>query len=1099
LLTKRLIEALSQWDGTLSYVASDPAAEPVIRLPRDLPQSVFSTVHWDCEAGGLPDHGPFDLIVSLYGLTRGRSSDVAIEQLHDLLSPGGILLAADSEPSALWRAIFQRGQSRREGEADIEARTPGGKVLADRLSRAGLTMADPLPVGNLPWPITFMAGRRRVAGNPSLPAIQAAPAILIAARGDRLAAAMAGVLAGNGVPVQVIDPPEVADGAEFLRALAAAVPGPARIFMLPRSHQPLSDGHGASLRLVEAVTVARLTEEASDRAQLWLVTRDAQASAESLPAPAEAALWGMGRTLANEMPSLDCRMIDLPGRWSAEEAGEILAGECLSPSADREIVWSRAGRGALKLRRGLPETAASAASIALGIAQPGLLDTLRWTDSGTPAEPGPGEIAIEVRAAGLNFRDVMWALALLPEEALLDGFSGPTLGLECTGIVRAVGAGVTDLAPGDRVMALAPAALRSHVVTPAHAATRLPDRLSFAEGATIPVAYLTTLYALDTQARLEAGEWVLIHGGAGGVGLAAIAYARYRGAVIVATAGSDAKRAFLRRLGVDHVLDSRSLAFADEIRTLTYGRGVDVVLNSLSGEAMERSLALLKPFGRFVELGKRDFMFDTRVGLRAMRQNVSYYAVDIDRLPVARPDLAAKLLRDVTQLMEAGALDPLPFRALPFADAAEAFRLMQASGHIGKTVLTADGHHVPQAVDASLAIRADRTYLVTGGLSGFGLETARWLADRGARHLALLGRRGGATDGADSSLAAFAANGVAARAFACDVSLRAAVERTLDEIRAEMPPLAGIVHAAMVVDDGLASGLTAARIDSVLGPKLDGALNLDALTRSDAIELFLLYSSATTVLGAPGQGSYVAANMALEALARRRQAEGLPALAVAWGAISDTGFLARQDTARDALSRRLATSPMTAREALDSLPVLLASGEPVIAFAPVRFDAAAQHLPILKTATFSDVASATVHAGGADLRETLATLSPPDAKEFLVGVLVEETGRILSLAPVGIDPKRPLSEFGMDSLMAVELRLALETRLGIDMPLVSLSDNTSLTLIATRMMRTLSQQDAPAAPASPTGLDEMLLRHETGHAPAFPLADTGLPSQVAAE
>jgi NADPH:quinone reductase-like Zn-dependent oxidoreductase/SAM-dependent methyltransferase/acyl carrier protein len=1102
-LTRRLAQGLADWRGTLAYTASDADGAPAIRFPRDASRSAFSTLRWDHENGGKLSKGPFDVIVSMYGLTRSSMSAAAFEQLHDALAPGGVLISAEPEPNAIWQSVFGQSESRgrnfRRGDGD-----PAG--TADDLERAGFVTGEPLAIADLPWPIAFMTATRarEVASKPL--AHSGDTAILIAAAEDALALATAAALRRAGVPTRIIDPPEVADGAELLKALNEAGAAPARILVLPPALASAGAG-GATKRMAEALTVARLLSDADAPAELWLVTQGAQPRDEDgrPPAPAEAALWGLGRTLMNETPGLGCRMVDLPDAWSIEEAADALAKECAGPDAEREIVWSTHGRTVLKLRRGLPETGAWASSIALGVGQPGLLESLGWKDAGEPQPPAPGEIAIEVRAAGLNFRDVMWALALLPEEALMDGFSGPSLGLECTGIVRAIGDGVTGFAPGDRVMALAPAALRSHVNTPAHAVTALPDALTFAEGATIPVAYLTTIYALGTQARLEAGEWVLIHGGAGGVGLAAIAYAHHRGAIVIATAGSEVKREFLRKLGVDHVLDSRTVSFADDIRALTGGAGVDVVLNSLSGDAMERSLGLLKPFGRFVELGKRDFMFDTRVGLRALRQNVSYYAVDIDRLPVARPDLAAGLLRDVSDLMATGALYPLPYRAFSFADAPEAFRLMQASGHIGKIVLTADGHPVPRATDCTLAIRPDRTYLVTGGLSGFGLETARWLAARGARHLALLGRRGADTEGAARALEALGADGVDARAFACDVSQADSLDRTLSEIRTCLPPLAGIVHAAMVVDDGLAGALTASRIHAVLAPKLDGAINLDRLTRRDDIELFILYSSATTVLGAPGQGSYVAANMALEALARGRRAEGLPALAVAWGAISDAGYLAREEAARDALSRRLGAAPMTAREALDSLPALLASGEPVIACAPIRFDAASQYLPILGTPAFADVVTASAGPGGADLRERLAELPPDEAKAFIIGVLVEETGRILSLSPTAIDAKRPLSEFGMDSLMAVELRLALETRLGIDMPIVALSDNTSLTLIATRMMRTLSQQDNSAGrqnPNLPGRLEESLMRHEaaaTAGTDTIRTPDLRLSSQEAAE
>jgi NAD(P)-dependent dehydrogenase (short-subunit alcohol dehydrogenase family)/acyl carrier protein len=380
-----------------------------------------------------------------------------------------------------------------------------------------------------------------------------------------------------------------------------------------------------------------------------------------------------------------------------------------------------------------------------------------------------------------------------------------------------------------------------------------------------------------------------------------------------------------------------------------------------------------------------------------------------------------------------------------------------------------DDHFLPSRIVPTNFVHPDGAYVITGGLTGFGLETARWLVSNGARHIALLSRSGGGED----VLPTFG-EGIDARAFACDVADEAALRVVLAKIRKDMAPITGVVHAAMVVDDGLVGNLTHDRIERVMAPKLDGALNLDRLTRNDPVGLFLLFSSATTVMGAPGQGSYVAANMALEAIARGREAEGLPALAVAWGPIGDVGYLAQQEAAKDALMRRLATAPMASRDALDSLPLLIASGEPVIAFAPVRWDAAHQYLPILKNPTFEDVVTGGTDIGGVDLRDRIHSLPPDEAKTFIIGLLVEEAARVMSFAPDRIDPQRPLSEFGMDSLMAVELRLALETRLGIDVPLVSLSDNTSLSTIATRMVRNLSKQES----SGNNVLVETIMRHE---------------------
>jgi acyl transferase domain-containing protein/acyl carrier protein len=1078
-LTRRLLNRLTHWCGTLKYVASDRDAHMAQRLSLITSDYVAASAQqWNPAEGGFVGEGyagPFDLVVSMYGLTRAEMHGGSTQRFNAVLAPGGYLLTAEPEQNEAWNAVF--GQSAEWWAGSLDSDFPmspiaGGATLRDQLIQSGLSPLPTTSIGKGLWPVTLIAARRDPATGGDVAEIQAGGRIVLVTAGNNPVAPMlAERLTAMGIPATVIDPPHAADGANLLAVLAAPGEQPPQVVCLASLHKGELSASDAASRMADVLTVARLAAETGEHTALWIVT--ANAHGENGGDSAEAGLWGFGRTIRNELSQLDCRLVDLPSRWSPQEVADTLAMEIALPDAEREIVWNSAGRHALRLRRGFSRAEAVAQASALTIGHPGLIDTLHWTAT-EKRKPGPGQVRIAVKASGLNFRDVMWAMALLPEEALMDGFSGPTLGLECTGTIDAVGKGVTGFKVGDRVMALAPAALQSHVVTEAHAVAPLPDSMGFAAGASIPVTYLTVLYSLSTQARLEAGEWILIHGGAGGVGLAAIQYAKHVGATIVATAGSPTKRAFLKHLGVDHVLDSRDLTFADAVRELTGGRGVDVVLNSLGGEAMERSLGLLKPFGRFVELGKRDFMMDTRVGLRALRQNVSYYAVDVDRLPVERPELAAKLLKEVSDLMASGALHPLPYRTFPFSEVSDAFRLMQGAGHLGKIVLVPDGSPIPLPLTPAEFVKSEGVYLITGGLSGFGLETARWLAAKGARQLALVGRRK-ASDApeAGAALEAFAAQGVDARTFQCDVGDEAAVAAMLADIRTNLGPIRGIVHAAMVVDDGLVGNLTAERITGVLAPKVDGAHNLDRLTRNDPVDLFLLYSSATTVMGAPGQGSYVAANMGLEAIAKQRKAEGLPALAVAWGPIGDVGYLARHDAANDALMRRLGTTPIPATTALDALPLLLASGEATIAFAPVRWDAAHQYLPILKTPTFEDVASGGSEVGGGDLRDRIHAMSPAEAKEFITGLLIEEAARVMSFAPDRIDAQRPLSEFGMDSLMAVELRLALETRLGIDVPLVSLSDTTTLSTIAARIVRNLSKGDTGDG-----GLIDTMIRHE---------------------
>ncbi len=365
-------------------------------------------------------------------------------------------------------------------------------------------------------------------------------------------------------------------------------------------------------------------------------------------------------------------------------------------------------------------------------------------------------------------------------------------------------------------------------------------------------------------------------------------------------------------------------------------------------------------------------------------------------------------------------------------------------------------------INVPLKVRDDATYLVTGGLGGFGLATAQWLARRGARSLALVGRRGAQTPGAAEALAALAEDGVTTRAFAVDITDGAMVAAMLGEIRGTMLPLRGVVHAAMALEDGLLADLDSAKNMRVLAPKLGGADQLDRLTHGDDLDFFLLYSSASTVLGAPGQGNYVAANSALEGLARQRRAQGLPAFAIGWGPIEDAGYLARHTDTREFLSRRLAANPMPAQEALDALPELMAGSEAAVACASVRWDAARRNLPVLGSPVFQHVVNARIETGESDLRELLTALGLEECKAVLLGVLREEIARILSSAEA-LDADRPVSELGMDSLMAVELRLALEQRIGVNLPMFSLSPQTSLVQIAARLARDLAAPEAADA------------------------------------
>jgi phthiocerol/phenolphthiocerol synthesis type-I polyketide synthase C len=1058
--TRRMLEHLAQSDVALAYLATSAEPEQAARLSF-LAES-FSGVsarHWSPADGGESlDGAAFDIILAVNACARLQLDAAGFASLRNVLAAGGVFIAVEPEPNALWDVVF--GQSPEWWR--VASRAGGTSPLRSseewraELAAAGFRSADAISSNWTPWPYGVFWGTAPTRDETSRPASAKPRSVGLVGGNTAFAAAVQDCLREAGYRIKLADHSDLFD-AEAPN-LGARDGEPDIVVFLAEEPAPGDAVECASLQIT---ALARVAATAAKRhAVLWVVTCDAQqgTAAQEPVCLTGGALWSLARVLVNEMPSLSVRLLDLAGSTPPGPRARQVAAELAAANEGDEIVWTPQGRHVLRVRRGLPPRWANESDLlTLGSRHPGGLDSLGW-EVGPAQTAGPGQVEIEVHAAGLNFRDMMWAMGLLPEEALIDGFAGPTFGLECAGVVRSLGSGVEGLAVGDRVMGFAPASLGTRVVTIADAVAPIPAETSFAAAATIPVTFVTATYALGHLAKLEPGEHVLIHAAAGGVGLAAIQYAKHRNAVVIATAGSEMKRAFLRLAGADHVLDSRDLAFSDAVREITGGQGVDVVLNSLSGEAMERSLEVLRPFGRFLELGKRDLYLNRRIHLRPLRQNISYFAIDIDQLPIRRPDLARELLSEVSSALSEGAVRPLAHRVFSFAELDDAFRLMQSSGHIGKLVLVPRGNTgVRLREPPAVVLRRDGTYLITGGIEGFGYETARWLVARGAGSIALMGRRGPDTPGCEVRVKELESAGAEVRVYAGDVADSGSLSGVLEAIRASQPPLRGIVHAASAIDDGLAAEIELARVKPILRPKLGGALALDALTRNDPIELFLLFSSATTLVGAPGQSVYVAANMALESLARRRRAEGRPALAVAWGPIEDAGYLAARPETRDALARRLGAKPIPAAQALAGLPAMIASGLPMVAFAETNWNEARRFLPILATPLFSEIrGNASLSPSDESLGERLASLDPEAALALLKTVVAEEAATILRLPAGGIDALRPLSEMGMDSLMAVELRLALESRLRVDLPLMSLAEGTSVASIAARLAGTVS-------------------------------------------
>jgi NADPH:quinone reductase-like Zn-dependent oxidoreductase/acyl carrier protein len=685
----------------------------------------------------------------------------------------------------------------------------------------------------------------------------------------------------------------------------------------------------------------------------------------------------------------------------------------------------------------------------------------------------------------MNFRDVLKALALYPAETP----DARIFGDEVAGEIVAVGPGVDGLAPGDRVFGLAVFGLATHSLARAADIRPIPAGISFEAAATIPVVFMTAWHALKTVGRIRRGEVVLVHAGAGGVGMAAIQIAHHFGAEVIASAGSPTKRALLQTLGVRHVIDSRRGDFAEAVRDLTDGRGVDIVLNALAAEAIPMGLSCLAEFGRFIEIGKRDVYQNSRIPLWSLRRNASFHVVAMDAVFAGDEELTRELMAEVAGLVERGALSPLPFRSFPASRIDAAFRLMAGGKHTGKVVVAfgdAFIHRKGEPPAAPFAVDPGGTYLITGGLGGFGRVLAGWLAECGARHLVLTSRSGAASPEAAAFLARLRDRGVEARVIAGDISRREDVERLMREVASAAVPLKGVFHLAMVIDDAPLAALDASRMESVLGPKAGGAWLLHEATRDLALDYFVMFSSVSSLFGNPAQGNYAAANAFLDSLARHRRALGLPGLAINWGVLGGEGYVARNERVAEFLARQ-GTAALTPGEVTSLLETFLAAGAAQAAAIRVDWAKWRQSFrglpdnPLLER-IFAQGTEADETPGGTGDWRLRINAAAPEAREGVVAQAVRDVvGTVLRVKPETLRDDQPLTDLGLDSLMGVEIENLIESSIGVALPPTSLMRARTIGQIAALISEHLggdgaaaAAEPAPApAPAEPVAASEV--------------------------
>jgi acyl transferase domain-containing protein/D-arabinose 1-dehydrogenase-like Zn-dependent alcohol dehydrogenase/acyl carrier protein len=787
--------------------------------------------------------------------------------------------------------------------------------------------------------------------------------------------------------------------------------------------------HDGAARVLGLLQGWLASERLSASRLLFVTNRAVVVSSGEVPNLVQAGLVGLVRSAQSEHPGR-FGVVDLDGSeasWSgvfgalsAEEPELALrGGVAFAPRL------ARAGSGGSLI----PPSGGVAWH--MGTRSSGTLESLVLSPDPSAGEPlGAGQVRVAVHAAGLNFRDVLIALGLYPGEAPLGG--------EGAGVVLEVAPDVRGLAVGDRVMGLISEAFGPVAVAESQLLVKMPDDWSFIQGASVPIVFLTAYYGLVDLARLQDGEKLLVHGAAGGVGMAALQLAAHFGVEACATAHPD-KWSVLGGLGVDdaHISSSRSLEFKEKFLGLTDGAGVDVVLDSLAGEFVDASLELLPRGGRFVEMGKTDIRDPDEVAARY--EGVRYRAFD---LMEAGHERIQEMLAEVVGLFQRGVLKHLPISTWDVRRGVDAFRFLRESRHVGKIVLS-----VPQSFDSH------GTVLITGGTGGLGALVARHLADEHrAERLLLVSRSGLQAEGAGELRDALRELGCDVQIAACDVSDRAQLEELIAAIPGEHP-LTMVVHAAGVLDDGLIESLDGERLSRVFAPKVDAAINLHELTEEMGLREFVLFSSIAGSIGSPGQGNYAAANTFLDALAAHRRVKGLPGVSLAWGAWEQTtgmtGTLSESGRARFG---RVGIVHLSDEQGLELFDSARSIDESLLLPVPLEMSALRAQAkvgtlpPILRGLVQTPIRQAS-DAGGS-LARRLASAPESEWDGIVAELVAEQVAGVLGhSSSAAIDSERAFKDLGFDSLAAVELRNRLGKATGLRLPSTLVFDHPTPTAV----------------------------------------------------
>lgn len=779
----------------------------------------------------------------------------------------------------------------------------------------------------------------------------------------------------------------------------------------------------------DVVTLLQSAVRAGKECDLTFVTRGARSVAgEPLPNLGAYPNGAVALVAQNENDFLTCRSIDL----SPSEGADAL----LHHTGSGDIAWRNGERLELVLesRGGEDEEVFTRCSVDEPVVLrmgKGKIEGLHY-ERAERREPGEGELEVRIHRVGLNYKDLLKVEGRIQPVVLEDTFNGAHFGMEAAGEVLRVGPG-SRFQPGDLVATMLLDGFRSHALVPEVFTTRIPDNLGM-EAAGVPVVFLAAWRGLVEIARLQKGERVLIHHATGGVGLAAVSIARWIGAEIYATAGSAEKQDYLRQLGLEHVYSSRDLDFGTRIEG-----GVDVVIGAQTGQATHVSLGLLRGGGRYIEIGKKDIAEDNSLPLRAFNQNLIFASVDIDRLMRSDAPLIGRTLETIFARLADGSISLGTVKTVPAAEIKEAFREMARSQHLGKVLIdfaTGEVDVLEKPAPRAL-VRRDASYLVTGGTSGLGLATGRWLAEKGAGHIVLVSRSGPKAPGIAEAAKEMEALGAKVDVLSVDMTDPAQVRAAIESAGKDLP-LRGVFHGAMVLDDAMLGDVTPERFRRVYAPKAEGALHLAAALRDrPRLDYLVFASSISALVGNRGQTNYVAANSLLDGLAWQLRAGGVPAYSINWGALAETGVVARSENVELILSSAGITG-LTNEQVFAALEDVLQGGAPQTGVFKVDWEKWHDaHPRLAEDQRFREQRLRSHSAGGGgvadEIRRALGELSREARLRALEEHLRSVLAATLRTPEENVPLTRKINEMGVDSLMVLELSLGIKERIGVNL------------------------------------------------------------------